>query len=154
MQNLSFHFESATIVAIVGAILAVAVSFGLGLTQDNIHSIMLLVGILGGMVSLGGGIKSGALARAGVVLPAWLHFTPATILSLVGAIIAVALSFGLHLTQQNIESIMTLVGLITGGIVAGGAFKSSGMLLAGRHEALKGTAGYVGPVDEPPRAGR
>lgn len=61
------------------------------------------------------------------------HYTPAAVVSIVGAVVAVAVSFGLHLTQENIRSIMTLVGLVAAGITIGGGLKSSAMLKAGVH---------------------
>jgi hypothetical protein len=136
MNNLSFHFTSATIVSVIGAAIAVAVSFGLGLTQDNIHSILLVVGILGGVISFGGAQKTVGLIGQGLPVPTWLHFTPATLISLVGGLITLLVSFGVHMTQQNIDSLMTLVGLLAGGIVLGGSQVSRALLLAGTHKAL------------------
>jgi hypothetical protein len=130
--NLSFHYTSAVVVSIIGAAITVAVSFGLNLSQDNIHSIMLLVGLLGGAITFGAGVKTSASIHADKVpVPGWLHFTPATVVSLAGAVIAVAVSFGVSMTQANIDSIMTLVGLIAGGIVLGGAAKSHAMITKG-----------------------
>jgi len=137
MNNLSFNYTSATVVAIIGALVAVAVSFGLKLSQDNIHSILLVVGILGGAISFGGAAKTSALVRRGIQIPTWLHFTPATVLSLVGGAISIAVSFGVSMSQQNIDSVMTLVGLLVGGIVLGGSQVSKSMIDAGTHPALR-----------------
>lgn len=134
LSKLNFHYTSATIVAIVGAVLALVVSFGLDLTQDNINSILTLVGLLGGLIVVGGGAKTAGLARAGITPPnvSW-HYSPAVAVAVVAAVIAVAVSFGLHMTQENIDSVLKLVGLILGGIVVGGGFKSGGMLAGGVH---------------------
>lgn len=136
-DNLSFNYTSASVVAILGAIAAVAVSFGLHLTQDNIHSVLTLSGLVLGAVAAGGGAKTAGLIHANVQAPTWLHFTPATLVSAVGAAISLAVSFGLHLTQQNISSIETLVGLVAAGIMIGGGVKSGAMLRAGIHPAQR-----------------
>lgn len=63
------------------------------------------------------------------------HFTLATILAIVGAIIALAAAFGLDLSPQQQQAILTLVGLLGGGVVVGGGIKSAGMFMGGVHPA-------------------
>lgn len=129
--GLTFTYTKATIMAAVGAAIAVAVSFGAHLTQNNIDSILTLVGLLAAAVSIGGGVASAGKIRAGGATNLKWHFTPAVVVAAVGAAIAVAVSFGLHLTQENIDSIMKLIGLVAGGIVVGGGVKTSAMLHMG-----------------------
>lgn len=138
MNNISFGYTASSIVAILGAVLAVVVSFGLHLTQDNIHTILLMSGIVLGALATGGGIKDNALIRGNIKLPNWLHFTPAALVAAVGGIISLVVSFGLHLTQQNIDSVNLLVGLVAAGIIGGGAAVSHGAFRAGVHPGLKG----------------
>lgn len=137
MNNISFGYTKATILAIVTAVIAVAVSFGLHLTQNNIDSVLTLVGIICTAISIGGGAKSAGLIHAGVPVNVNWHLTPAIVVSAIGAVIALAVSFGLHMTQANIDSIMKLVGLVAGGIIVGGGVKSAAMLRQGIHPALK-----------------
>lgn len=130
--GLHLHYTSAAIVAIVGAGIAVAVSFGADVSQHNIDAILTLVGLLGAGITIGGGVKTAGLIRAGL-LPNGLHLTPAIIISVVGSLIAVAVSFGLDLSQANIDSIMKLVGLISGGLIVGGGLSSGAMIAEGVH---------------------
>lgn len=121
------HYSGAVLVSIVAALIAVLVSFGLDLSQQNINSILTLVGLVFGGVTIGAGVKTAGLVRAGAK-PTNFTFTPAVIVSIIGAGLALAVSFGFHISQDNIDSIMRLVGLIAGGIVVGGAVKSNAML--------------------------
>lgn len=133
LNKIQLHFSSATITAVVAAAIAVAVSFGAHLSQTQTHDVLVLVGLLAGAVTIGGGIKSSGLIRAGLAGDTRFHFTSATIVSAIGAAMAVAVSFGLHLTPENKSSILTLVGLIAGGVTIGGAVKSRALLDTGEH---------------------
>lgn len=130
--RITLHYTTAAIVAIAGAVIAVAVSFGADVSQHNIDSILTLVGLLGAGITIGGGVKTAGMIRAGL-LPSGLHLTPAVIISAVGALLAVAVSFGLDLSQANIDSIMKLVGLISGGLLVGGGLSSGAMIAEGVH---------------------
>jgi hypothetical protein len=151
LNNIRFNYTTATYLAILGAVIAVAVSFGLGLTQDNIASVMRLAGILLGVTVAGGAWKSRGLLQSGLdesgrplsagAGAGGLHFTSATIVAAIAAAIALAVSFGLHLTEENIRSITTLVGLVFGGITFGGGIKSGAMIEAGAHPALRSARG-------------
>lgn len=134
-----FDYNLAALLAILGAIGAVAISFGAHLTQDNIHSVLLVAGVVGGIVAAGGGAKDAALIHAQVKLPGWLRFSGATLVAGVGAIVSLVVSFGLHMSQQNIDSLNTLVALVGAGIVAGGAQVSRAALLTGTHPKIKTT---------------
>jgi hypothetical protein len=149
-----FRYTNATIFAIVSALITVAVTFGLHLTQDNIRTVMNLVGILLGVTVAGAGVKSAGLIRAGVLdgVTAF-HFTPAVIVSAIGSALALAVSFGLHLTEEDIASIMRLVELIGSGIVLGGAAKSHALLRAGIHPLLTRDANYRAPGTGTPGPG-
>ena len=89
MNNISFDFTAAALVSMLGAALAVAVSFGCHLTQDNIHTVLTTVGIVLSLISVGGGIKSAALIKINLKLPGWLMFTPATLVGGCGAVIKI-----------------------------------------------------------------
>lgn len=106
------------------------------MSQDNIDSTLKLVGLVLGAVAAGGGVKTAALIHGNIALPGWLHFTPAVFVSAVGEAITLAAGYGLHLTQENINSIQTLVGLIAAGLVVGGAITSNAAIRAGVHPAL------------------
>jgi intracellular septation protein A len=145
MNNLRFHYTSAAILAVVGTVLTIAVEFGAHLSQDNIDSINRLVGLILGGIVVGGAFKSRAMLARGISEAGGtvtsrtglgLHFTQASIVALVGAVIACAVSFGFHLTQENIQSILTLVGLVAGGLTFGGGVKSAGLIDVGAHKAL------------------
>jgi hypothetical protein len=135
--TLRFSFTAAALVSILGAAITVAVSFGLHWTQDNIHSTLLVAGIVLGSIAAGGGLKEATLIHLELREPSWLHFTPATLVSLIGAVISLLVSFGLHLTQQNIDSVMTLVGLVAAGITLGGAQISRAAIMARTHPGLQ-----------------
>jgi hypothetical protein len=135
--TLRFNFTAAALVSILGAAAAVAVSFGAHFTQDNIHSFLLVAGIVLGSIAAGGGAKEAAIIHLEVREPSWLHFTPAAFVSLVGGIAAFAVSCGLGLTQQNVDSIMTLVGLVAAGVTLGGAQISRAAVMARTHPRLR-----------------
>lgn len=58
------HYSAAVVVSIIAAALAVLVSFGAHLTQENIHSILILVGLIAGGITVGGGIVTGLSIHA------------------------------------------------------------------------------------------
>jgi hypothetical protein len=138
-NTLKFNYTLASLLAILGSLAAVAVSFGLHLTQDNIHSVLLVVGVVGGTVAAGGGAKDAALIHAQVKLPGWLRFSAATLVAGVGGLLSLVVSFGLHMTQQNIDSLNTLVALVAAGIIAGGAQVTHAAVRAGVHPRLNYT---------------
>lgn len=134
-SRIHLTYTSATIVAIIGAVITVAVSFGAHLSKQNIDSIMLLVGLIGAAITVGGGVKTAGLIAAGQPAGVGFHFTPATIVAIASAAVAAAVSFGLRLSPSSIHSILLLVGLIAGGVAVGGGIKSQAMLRAGIHPA-------------------
>ena len=95
-------------------------------------------------MTIGGGVKTAGAIKAGIIGGNAFHLTPALLVAIIGGAISVAVSFGLHMTQENIDSIMKLVGLIASGLVIGGAAKSQAMLMQGTHPlvtAVKKRAG-------------
>lgn len=136
INNLTFTYTKAALLAILGEIVAVAITFGLHFTEANTRSVLTLAGLILGSISAGAGIKDGGLISANITLPSWLHFTPAALVSGLSAALALAAGYGLHMTQANIDSLLTLVGLVSAGMVVGGGVKSAAMLRAGTHPAL------------------
>lgn len=134
---LKFDYTLASLLAILGAALAVAISFGAHLTQENTHSVLLVAGVVGGIVAAGGGAKDAALIHAKLLLPGWLRFSGATMVAGAGAVLSLVVSFGLHMSQDNIDSLNTLVALIGAGIVAGGAQVTHAAVRAGVHPRLR-----------------
>jgi hypothetical protein len=66
MNNVSFHFTPAVILAAVGAAITLAVTFGLDISQAQQDAILKFAGILLGAVVVGGGLKSAGMFVAGV----------------------------------------------------------------------------------------